>query len=174
MPATATNSLALISKPVVLVGPMGVGKTTVGKKLAKALKVPFIDTDALVVAEHGEITAIFEQEGEVVFREYESVAVSNALQKIAVVATGGGAVLTPKNRDAFRECTVIYLASDGRHMGSRLSNGKRPLIQNGLDDWKRIYEERKPIYAEVSDFEVLVSGLSLSASVAKIREYLGV
>jgi len=174
MTATDPTDLALISKPLVLVGPMGVGKTTVGKKLAKALKVPFIDTDALVVAEHGDISEIFGSQGEAVFREYESMAVAKAVTTLAVVSTGGGAVLTEANRSAFEACTVVYLASDGRHMGSRLSNGKRPLIKNGLDDWKRIYEERKAIYSEVADFELLVSGLSLSASVAKIREYLGV
>jgi len=174
MPATEPNDLALISKPVVLVGPMGVGKTTVGKNRAKALKVPFIDTDALVVAEYGDISKIFEEKGESIFREYESTGVAKALSKLAVVATGGGAVLTEANRKAFEACTVVYLSSDGRHMGSRLSNGKRPLIKNGMDDWKRIYEERKPIYSEVADFNLLVSGLSLSASVTKIREYLGV
>ena len=174
MPSNELGDSALISKPVVLVGPMGVGKTTIGKKLAKALKVPFIDTDALVIADHGEITQIFQERGETMFREFESKAVESAVQNVAVIATGGGAVLTERNRLAFQGCTVIYLSSDGRHMGSRLSNGKRPLITNGIEDWKRIYEERKPTYEAVSDFNLLVSGLSLSASVAKIREYLGV
>jgi len=153
---------------------MGVGKTTVGKKLAKVLRVPFIDTDALIVAAHGEIPAIFENEGEAIFRSYEEDAVASALAEPAVVATGGGAVLSAVTQERLKSATVIYLSSDGRHMGSRLAGGGRPLIKNGLDDWRRIYDQRKPTYESVADHEVLVSGLSLSASIAKIRELLGV
>lgn len=163
-----------ITKPIVLVGPMGVGKTTVGKKLAKVLRVPFIDTDNLVVAAHGEIPAIFETQGETAFREFEEDAMLQALSSPAVIATGGGAVLSELTRERLKAATVIYLASDGRHMGSRLAKGNRPLLKNGLEDWRRIYEQRKPIYEAVCDYQVLVSGLSLAASIAKIRELLGV
>jgi len=163
-----------LAKPIVLVGPMGVGKTTVGKKLAKVLKVPFIDTDSLVVAEHGDITKIFESFGEAKFRSYEEDAVATALNTLAVVATGGGAVLSSLTRERLKQAIVIYLSSDGRHMGARLAHGSRPLIKKGIDDWRRIYDERKPTYESVADFNILVSGLSLSATVAKIREFVGV
>jgi shikimate kinase len=163
-----------LSKPIVLVGPMGVGKTTVGKKLAKVLKVPFVDTDSLVVAEHGDISKIFESLGEAKFRSYEEDAVASALKTTAVVATGGGAVLSSLTRERLKQATVIYLSSDGRHMGARLANGNRPLIKKGIDDWRRIYDERKPTYESVADFNILVSGLSLSATVAKIRDFVGV
>lgn len=159
---------------VVLIGPMGVGKTTVGKKLAKALKLPFLDTDAIVVARHGEISDIFEREGEPAFRAFEEAAVAEAISQSAVVATGGGAVLSQATRDSLAKVSVVYLATDGRHMKSRLTGGKRPLVQAGFDDWVRIYEERKPIYQQCANITVNTSGLSLSATVSKIREGLGI
>ena len=162
------------SSVVVLVGPMGVGKTTVGKKLAKALKVPFIDTDAVVVAERGEISQIFETQGEPAFRALEEAAVAAAITEPSVVATGGGVVLSAVTRERLKAATVIYLSTDGRHIKSRLTGGKRPLLKNGFDDWTRIYDERKPIYESVADITINTSGQSLAATLAAIKEQLGV
>ena len=162
------------SSVVVLVGPMGVGKTTVGKKLAKALKVPFIDTDAVVVAEHGEISQIFETQGEPAFRALEEAAVAAAITEPSVVATGGGVVLSAVTRERLKAVTVVYLSTDGRHIKSRLTGGKRPLLKNGFDDWTRIYDERKPIYESVADITINTSGQSLAATLAAIKEQLGV
>lgn len=162
------------SSVIVLVGPMGVGKTTVGKKLAKALKVPFIDTDALVVADHGEISTIFETQGEPAFRAIEEDAVMRAIQEPAVVATGGGVVLSERTRERLKAATVVYLSTDGRHIKARLVGGKRPLLKNGFEDWTRIYEERKPIYESVADVTINTSGQSLAATLAAIKEQLGV
>ena len=162
------------SELLVLVGPMGVGKTTVGRKLAKVLKVPFIDTDSLIVDEHGEIAAYFEAHGEPSFREVEHGALLQALSSPAVIATGGGAVLLEKNQALLKGATVIYLATDGKHMGSRLKNGHRPLLKSGLEDWKRIYSERKPIYERVADIEINTAGQSLNSTIAEIREKLGI
>ena len=162
------------SSVVVLVGPMGVGKTTVGKKLAKSLKVPFIDTDAVVVAEHGEISQIFETQGEPVFRVLEEAAVAAAITEPSVVATGGGVVLSAVTRERLKAVTVVYLSTDGRHIKSRLTGGKRPLLKNGFDDWTRIYDERKPIYESVADITINTSGQSLAATLAAIKEQLGV
>lgn len=153
---------------------MGVGKTTVGKKLAKALKVPFIDTDALVVADHGEISTIFETQGEPAFRAIEEEAVMRAIQEPAVVATGGGVVLSERTRERLKAATVVYLSTDGRHIKARLVGGKRPLLKNGFEDWTRIYEERKPIYESVADVTINTSGQSLAATLAAIKEQLGV
>jgi shikimate kinase len=162
------------SSVVVLVGPMGVGKTTVGKKLAKALKIPFIDTDAVVVAEHGEISQIFETQGESAFRALEEAAVAAAINEPSVVATGGGVVLSELTRERLKAATVVYLSTDGRHIKSRLTGGKRPLLKNGFDDWTRIYDERKPIYESVADITINTSGQSLAATLAAIKEQLGV
>jgi shikimate kinase len=155
---------------VVLVGPMGVGKTTIGKKLAKQLDYAFIDTDKEIVREHGSISKIFTRMGEQHFRELESSYLVTALEAGGVIATGGGVVTQAKNREVLKENFVIYLSSNGRHMASRLLTGNRPLLKNGIADWKRIYEERKPLYREVSNFEVETSGKPLVAIVAEIAE----
>ncbi len=157
---------------IVLVGPMGVGKTTLGKKLARALGVPFADTDAMVVADHGEIAAIFANKGEAAFRKLEEAAVAAALAAPAVVATGGGAVLSPVNQAALKAATVFYLSTDGRHMPSRLANGNRPLLQNGIEDWRRIYNERKPIYEACSDYEINTSTQSMASALEEIKRRL--
>ncbi|MFT4230981.1 MAG: shikimate kinase, partial [Microbacterium sp.] len=78
---------------IVLVGPMGAGKTSVGRRVAKRLGLPFTDTDKTVAAEHGPISAIFERHGEEHFRRLERDAVRRALAGGGVVALGGGAVL---------------------------------------------------------------------------------
>ena len=158
---------------LVLVGPMGVGKTTVGKKLARSLKVPFVDTDSLVVAEHGAIEKIFSEQGEPAFREYEEQALNQAISASAVVATGGGAVLSELTRNRLKTATVIYLSTDGRHIKSRLKGSKRPLLKNGFDDWTRIYDERKPVYESIADFTINTSGQSLGATVNEIKQKLG-
>jgi shikimate kinase len=158
---------------LVLVGPMGVGKTTVGKKLARSLKVPFLDTDSVVVAAHGPIENIFAEHGEPFFRALEEAALSQSIAAPAVVATGGGAVLSELNRQALKSVTVIYLSTDGRHIKSRLKGTKRPLMKNGFDDWIRIYDERKPIYESIADLTIDTSGQSLSATVNEIKQKLG-
>ena len=156
------------SKPIVLIGPMGVGKSTIGKKLAKRLELPFLDTDLVIVKEHGPIPQIFEIEGESVFRGYEESALASALETHQVIATGGGAVLSGKNQRAIESAIVIYLSTNGLHMKSRLSKGNRPLLKNGISDWKRIYDERKPLYERLCDFEIDCSAASLSKTITEI------
>ena len=158
-------------KTIVLVGPMGVGKTTIGKKLAKKLAVPFVDTDALIVSEHGEISKLFETLGEAVFRQIEEDCVLAQLSKRIVLATGGGAVLSERTREALTVADVVYLSTDGRHMASRLSGGSRPLIKRGVADWRAIYESRRHLYEQVADITVDASALSLADTVdAIVRE----
>jgi shikimate kinase len=155
---------------VVLIGPMGVGKTTIGKKLGKALGLAFIDTDKEIVRDHGSINKIFDKFGEQHFRNLESEYLVRALISGGVVATGGGVVTQDKNRRLLEEAFVIYLSSNGKHMAARLLAGKRPLLKNGIDDWKRIYEERKPLYKQLASFEIETSSKSLAAIVSEIVE----
>ncbi len=162
------------SEVIVLIGPMGVGKSTVGKKLARALKVPFTDTDNLIVEEHGKIADYFADHGEEAFREIEHQALARALKNPGIVATGGGAVLLEKSRELLRNATVIYLATDGKHMASRLRNGSRPLLKNGIEDWKRIYDSRKHIYQASADLTIDTSGHPLAQTIAEIRERLSI
>ena len=94
-------------KAIVLVGPAGVGKTTVGKKLANALGLIFLDTDALFVRDHGSISDFFSKHGESAFRKLEQDYLTFAIQQNAVVATGGGAVVSEENRKALALAKVV-------------------------------------------------------------------
>jgi shikimate kinase len=162
----------MLNRPVVLIGPMGVGKTTIGKKLAKRLDVAFVDTDVLITDAHGEIPKIFEDSGEPKFREYEEEALREAMKTNQIVATGGGAVLSGTNQRALEEATVIYLSTNGLHMRSRLSNGNRPLLKNGMADWKEIYEARRPLYERLATFEIDTSAAGLGKTIDSICEKL--
>jgi shikimate kinase len=153
---------------------MGVGKSTVGKKLARALKVPFCDTDNLIELEHGKISNYFAEHGEEAFRQVEHLALARALRSPGIVATGGGAVLLEKSRELLKNATVVYLATDGKHMGSRLRNGSRPLLKNGMEDWKRIYDSRKSIYESTADVKIDTSGHPLAQTISEIRERLSI
>jgi shikimate kinase len=149
---------------------MGVGKTTIGKKLAKQLGKSFLDTDKEIVKQHGAIAKIFEKAGEKHFRALESEFLLAALASDSVVSTGGGVVTQERNRDALRDAFVIYLSTNGRHIASRLLAGRRPLLKNGIADWKRIYEERKPFYEQVATVEVETSSKALNSVVSEIVE----
>ena len=158
----------MLRQAVALIGPMGVGKTTIGKKLSKKLEVNFIDTDQQIVSSYGPIPEIFQSKGEPYFRELEEQELAKALQSNAVVATGGGAVLSARNQSALRQAVVVYLATDGKHIQNRLVKGKRPLISNGIDDWRRIYDARKPIYEKLADVTVDTTGKGLKAIIDEI------
>lgn len=158
---------------IVLVGPMGVGKTTIGKKLAKKLELAFIDTDQSVTRKHGPIPSIFELQGESVFRQYEEDAVLEAIASPGVVATGGGAILSEQTRAALTQTHVVYLSTDGRHMAARLVGGNRPLLKDGINDWRRIYDSRKALYEQVADLTVDTSKMPLKSIVDVIVEGLG-
>jgi shikimate kinase len=151
---------------------MGVGKTTIGRKLAKSLERKFVDTDDVIVKAHGDISRIFEIQGEKGFRAIESDIVISHLNEAIVLSTGGGAVLTEHTRQALPIATVIYLSTDGKHIGARLRGGKRPLIQNGMSDWRTIYESRRHLYEEVADITIDTSGKSLHETLETITEEL--
>jgi shikimate kinase len=156
------------SKAVVLVGPMGVGKTTIGKKLAKRLEREFIDSDVLFTKANGDISEFFASRGEAVFRELESEIVISQLNRPIVLATGGGAVLNEHTRQALALATVVYLSTDGKHIGSRLRAGNRPLLKNGVSDWRAIYESRRALYEQVADITIDTSSSSLQTSIDAI------
>ncbi len=162
-----------MTAPIVLIGPMGVGKSTIGKKLAHAWQVPFIDTDNLIASENGDITTIFETFGEAHFRALETAVLADALGQAAVIATGGGVVLSETNRQLLDGENVVYLSTDGKHMQNRLQGTKRPLLKNGFADWQKIYNERKDLYRMVARHEIDTSNLPLKAIVSKIEELVG-
>jgi shikimate kinase len=161
-----------MNRPIVLIGPMGVGKTTIGKKLARMLAVEFVDTDQLIISEHGPIEEIFQVSGEEHFRDLETRALVSALDQGGVVSTGGGAILREDNRKIISFGLVVYLETDGKHIASRIQNGKRPLLQNGIEDWNRIYDQRRSAYEAAAELTVDTSGKPLGQIVDEILNYL--
>lgn len=140
-----------MSASLVLIGPMGAGKTRIGKRIAKLLEVGFTDTDAVVAAEHGPIARIFDEQGEPRFRELERAAVVAALAGDGVVSLGGGAVLDPATQADLAGHRVVLFVVSPEAVAPRIGSGRRPLVRNGLDDWIRIRDERMPLYERLAD-----------------------
>ncbi|MER7466343.1 shikimate kinase [Streptomyces sp. NPDC097981] len=139
---------------VVLVGPMGSGKSTVGALLAERLGVPYRDTDADIVAAQGrEISDLFVDEGEPYFRELERQAVAAALaEHTGILALGGGAVLDAGTRELLAGLPVAYLSMDVEEAVRRVGLGAaRPLLAvNPRRQWRELMEARRPLYTEVA------------------------
>lgn len=144
----------MVSPRVVLVGPMGAGKTTVAELLGQAWGVEVRDTDADVEARAGKSVAdIFVEDGEPAFRELEAEAVARALSEHpGVLALGGGAVLDPATRQRLAGHRVVFLrvglAEAVKRVG--LGVGRPLLLGNVRARIKALLDERAPIYAEVA------------------------
>lgn len=143
---------------VVLVGPMGAGKSTVAALLAEAYGVTARDTDADVEAAEGRsISDIFVDSGEAHFRDLERAAVAEALAAHdGVLALGGGAVLDPTTRELLAEHRVVFLRVGLSEAVKRVGLGiGRPLLLGNIRSRiKALLDERTPIYASVADFSV--------------------
>lgn len=142
-----------LDRAVVLVGPMAAGKTSLGKRLAKALDIPFVDSDAKIVQRYGPIAKIFEEQGEPAFREIEAsvIAAELALPGPKILALGGGAVLTEATRERLRNYPVILLMTTERAVKRTANLAKRPLLKDDPGAWSRILDERRALYEEVAD-----------------------
>jgi shikimate kinase len=165
---------------VFLIGPMGSGKTAVGRALSRALGMPFYDSDAEVERRTGvDIPFIFEKEGEAGFRarEREAIEALTRLERI-VLATGGGAVLLPENRRhlAERGC-VVYLETSVTQQADRVRHGRnRPLLQQQGDIAGRLGElmdVRSALYSEIADLTVPTDGRRVPAVAEEILRRLG-
>lgn len=163
---------------IFLVGPMGVGKSTIGKKLARKLGMRYLDSDREIEKKTGAtIPLIFDVEGEQGFRERESRVLDElTLQQGIVLATGGGAVLAAINRDILRERgTVIFLDGSAELLMKRTEHDhNRPLLQTGdrLGKIRSILEIRHPLYCEVADMKLAVDRLSVKQIIERITEYM--
>ena len=156
------------SKNIVLVGPMGSGKTTVGRRLAHELNQDFFDTDHEIIDKTGvSIDHIFDIEGEEGFRERESKILENLCQMSNIIlATGGGIVILPKNRRILRNAgLVVYLSSSVDQLLRRTAKSKtRPLLENSNDRRKTIaelVESRDLYYREVASVVIDTTGKKL-------------
>ena len=141
---------------IVLVGPMGAGKSTIGRLLSKQLQLPFKDSDTVVEERCGaDIPWIFDVEGEEGFRQRETSVLQDLLEEASLVlATGGGIVLKDENRHLLKRADiVIYLFAEAEHLIRRTEKDKkRPLLQvpNPEEKIRNLLVERDPLYREVA------------------------
>jgi shikimate kinase len=158
---------------IALIGFMGVGKTAVGKVLAKRLNKEFVEVDYLIEQKAGKpISEIFEQDGEVAFRELEiEIAKEVSQNKNQVIACGGGIVLNKINIDRLRKDSVIvYLTASPSVILKRVSNGgERPVLKiNNLPTIQGLLRFRKPFYERAADFKVNTSRANINSVVGQI------
>ncbi len=153
-PADLAGIAARITCPVVLVGLMGVGKTTVGRKLANLLHRDFVDADeAIVEAAQLSIPEIFEQFGEPYFRDGERRVIARLIEEgHGVIATGGGAFVDPSTRALILDRAIaVWIDADIDTLVERTARrNTRPLLKNGnpREILTRLAAERAPFYAE--------------------------
>lgn len=154
------------AKRLFLVGPMGAGKSTVGRHLASLLGWQFVDSDHVIEERTGaNIPWIFEIEGEAGFREREQQAIADLCQQNAMVlATGGGAVMREQNRELMKAAgPVVYLRATVREQVRRTGqNDKRPLLtgRNRHKVLRDLMQVRDPLYHDVADLVVATEGKS--------------
>jgi shikimate kinase len=164
---------------IFLVGLMGTGKTTVGRQLARKLKMDFFDSDRIIEERTGaDIPLIFEKEGEPGFRKREAAIIDEFTQKKNIIlATGGGAILDASNRKhLISRGTVIYLKSNLQTLIARTSKDKnRPLLH--ADEpakviLQRLLEQRGPLYEETADYIVETANNSIHSVIQAIIKHL--
>ncbi len=182
MPAGNTDGRSAAAKylgPVVLIGPMAVGKSAIGHQLAQHLGCAFVDTDALVVAQHGTIAEIFASRGEHAFRELEARAVAQAIEEAqgntAVISLGGGAVLDSGTQQLLGRCTVVYLECDAETVAERIArNSGRPLLAgDAMGRWRTLFATRQPVYERLADLVLDVRTGSVPELAHRLEDALG-
>ena len=174
MPQPTVSDGARLALPIVLIGPMGAGKSRVGQRLAASVGAPFIDTDQRIVERYGPIEEIFEREGEEYFRIVEREIVADALREEAVISLGGGAVLHADTRDDLADLPVVWLRVSPEAVATRLTGGNRPLLATGgLAAWAAILEARTPIYEALADLAIDTSRRSVARIVDDITGRFG-
>lgn len=166
------------SPNLVLVGPMGAGKTSIGRRLAERFGLPFVDADREIEAHTGaSVSTIFDCEGEAGFRAREGAILAELLAGSGqVLATGGGAVLAPGNRQLLRERGfVVHLHADVEAQLARLARDRtRPLLQrpDREDVLRGMAQARAPLYAEVADLHYDTSHQSCTDAAARLAALL--
>lgn len=147
---------------LILIGPPGAGKTSIGRSLARSLQLTFADTDTLIEIDQGKtVSQIFIDDGEPLFREVEERICLDAIEnEVGVLSLGGGAVLSKKVQDAMRTsgARVVFLDVSLKVAAPRIGfNRDRPLLLNNpRQQWQTLMDARRPVYEALADviFEV--------------------
>ena len=163
---------------IFLIGPMGAGKSAVGRQLAKLLHLSFVDSDDEIETRTGvDIPFIFEKEGEDGFRKREAKVIDDlSAMESVILATGGGAVVDPQNRSRLgARGFVVYLYTTVDQQLARTQKGReRPMLATG--DSRNILEDlmavRDPLYREIADLTVETDGRKVKAVASEILERL--
>ncbi|HSZ06917.1 MAG TPA: shikimate kinase AroK [Steroidobacteraceae bacterium] len=170
--------IMLTKRNIFLIGPMGSGKTAVGRHLARLFHYTFHDSDADIEAKTGvDIAFIFEKEGEAGFRIREREAIDRLTQLTSIVlATGGGAVIDPANRRALAERgVVVYLSTSVDQQIERTRHGRhRPLLRDTDPEQKLkdLMSRRAALYAEIADLTVTTDGRRVQLVAEEIHQEL--
>ena len=165
-------------KNLFLVGPMGAGKSAVGRHLARLLHLEFVDSDEEIETRTGvDIPFIFEKEGEEGFRRREVKVIDELSQREGVVlATGGGAIADPESRSRLgARGFVVYLHTSVKQQLERTQRrNKRPLLENGDKEkvLRELMEERDPLYREISDLIIETDGRRVQTVAREIHDAL--
>ena len=163
---------------IFLIGPMGAGKSAVGRQLARMLHLDFVDSDDEIESRTGvDIPFIFEKEGEDGFRKREARAIDDLSKREGIVlATGGGAIVDPRNRNCLgARGYVVYLHTSVEQQLSRTRRGReRPLLDNPDPRavLNALMEERDPLYRELADLTVETDGRKVRAVAHEIVDRL--
>ncbi len=163
---------------IFLVGPMGAGKSTIGRQLARALHLPFEDSDRVIEERTGvDIPFIFEMEGEAGFRRREKAVIDELTARDGIVlATGGGAVMDPDNRRrlASRGLVIYLRTSVDQQLARTARDRNRPLLQteDPRARLESLYRARDPLYREIADMIVDTDGRSVREVVGYLQRAL--
>ncbi len=142
---------------IILIGPPGAGKTSIGRSLARSLKIEFTDTDTLIELDQGKsVSQIFIDDGEPLFREVEERICLEAIEnETGVLSLGGGAVLSKRVQDAMKRsgAQVVFLDVSLKVAAPRIGfNRDRPLLLNNpRQQWQTLMDARRPVYESLAD-----------------------
>lgn len=162
---------------IILIGFMGCGKSSVGKRLAKVMNLPFVDMDAMIVEKSGmEITTIFETHGEAYFRKLETetlLELADSTEQM-VISAGGGMPVQSQNQPILKEMgTVILLEASLDTLVERLQyDNTRPILKGGnlREKIESLQKERKAAYEQVGDVKIVTDGKNFMGIIDEIRK----